>query len=68
VTIVLLDENDNSPQFTTSKYQGKVFGNQTTGMQVVKVTIQYFVESFNRFPAQSIFEYISGNYGTIMSL
>ncbi|XP_056103176.1 protocadherin Fat 1-like isoform X1 [Rhinichthys klamathensis goyatoka] len=37
VTIVLLDENDNSPQFTTSKYQGKVFGNQTTGMQVVKV-------------------------------
>ncbi|XP_077102018.1 protocadherin Fat 4-like [Siphateles boraxobius] len=37
VTIVLLDENDNSPQFTTSKYQGKVFGNQTTGMLVVKV-------------------------------
>ncbi|XP_048052026.1 protocadherin Fat 4-like [Megalobrama amblycephala] len=37
VTIVLLDENDNSPQFTTSKYQGKVYGNQTVGMQVVKV-------------------------------
>ncbi|KTF99996.1 hypothetical protein cypCar_00023246, partial [Cyprinus carpio] len=37
VTIVLLDENDNSPQFTTSKYEGKVFSNQTIGMQVVKV-------------------------------
>ncbi|XP_016396188.1 protocadherin Fat 4 [Sinocyclocheilus rhinocerous] len=37
VTIVLLDENDNSPQFTTSKYEGKVFSNQTAGMQVVKV-------------------------------
>ncbi|XP_042573254.1 protocadherin Fat 1-like isoform X3 [Cyprinus carpio] len=37
VTIVLLDENDNSPQFTTSKYEGKVFSNQTVGMQVVKV-------------------------------
>ncbi|XP_043094019.1 protocadherin Fat 1-like [Puntigrus tetrazona] len=37
VTIVLLDENDNSPQFTASKYEGKVFSNQTAGMQVVKV-------------------------------
>ncbi|XP_016139838.1 protocadherin-1-like [Sinocyclocheilus grahami] len=37
VTIVLLDENDNSPQFTTPKYEGKVFSNQTSGMQVVKV-------------------------------
>ncbi|XP_067260893.1 cadherin-related family member 1-like [Chanodichthys erythropterus] len=37
VTIILLDENDNSPQFTTSKYQGNVYGNQTVGMQVVKV-------------------------------
>ncbi|XP_016145400.1 protocadherin beta-11-like [Sinocyclocheilus grahami] len=37
VTIVLLDENDNSPQFTTSNYEGKVFSNQTAGMQVVKV-------------------------------
>ncbi|XP_051751356.1 protocadherin Fat 4-like isoform X3 [Ctenopharyngodon idella] len=37
VTIILLDENDNSPQFTTSKYQGNVYGNQTIGMQVVKV-------------------------------
>ncbi|XP_059410729.1 protocadherin Fat 1-like isoform X3 [Carassius carassius] len=37
VTITLLDENDNSPQFTTSSYEGKVFSNQTVGMQVVKV-------------------------------
>ncbi|XP_052462720.1 protocadherin Fat 1-like isoform X1 [Carassius gibelio] len=37
VTIVLLDENDNSPRFTTSNYEGKVFSNQTVGMQVVKV-------------------------------
>ncbi|XP_026118590.1 protocadherin Fat 1 isoform X2 [Carassius auratus] len=37
VTITLLDENDNSPQFTTSSYEGKVFSNQTVGMQVVQV-------------------------------
>ncbi|XP_050973885.1 protocadherin beta-12-like [Labeo rohita] len=37
VTIVLLDENDNSPQFTTSQYEGKVFSNQSIGMHVVKV-------------------------------
>lgn len=55
VTIVLLDENDNSPQFTTSKYEGKVFSNQTVGMQVVKVMNHCFVESFKCFPAQSIF-------------
>ncbi|KAK2909309.1 hypothetical protein Q8A67_005146 [Cirrhinus molitorella] len=58
VTIVLLDENDNSPQFTTSKYEGKVFSNQTIGMPVVKVEatdldegpngeISYFIEFGN---------------------
>ncbi|KAI7810617.1 putative protocadherin Fat 3-like [Triplophysa rosa] len=37
VNIILLDENDNSPQFTMAKYEGKVYSNQTTEMLVVKV-------------------------------
>ncbi|KAM4594440.1 protocadherin Fat 4 [Fundulus diaphanus] len=37
VAINLLDENDNSPIFSSSKYEGSVFGNQTVGMLVVKV-------------------------------
>nr|XP_046231654.1 cadherin-23 isoform X2 [Scatophagus argus] len=37
VNITLLDENDNSPEFTSSKYESKVFTNQTEGMLLVKV-------------------------------
>ncbi|XP_008416259.1 protein dachsous [Poecilia reticulata] len=37
VTINLLDENDNSPEFSSSMYEGQVFKNQTVGMLVVKV-------------------------------
>ncbi|KAL2086494.1 hypothetical protein ACEWY4_017553 [Coilia grayii] len=37
VNITLLDANDNSPQFGSAKYEGKVFSNQTVGMLVVKV-------------------------------
>ncbi|XP_063064674.1 protocadherin Fat 4 [Engraulis encrasicolus] len=37
VVITLSDVNDNSPQFSSSKYEGKVFSNQTVGMNVVKV-------------------------------
>ncbi|XP_070771479.1 protocadherin Fat 4 [Enoplosus armatus] len=37
VNITLLDENDNSPKFTSSKYESKVFTNQTEGMLLVKV-------------------------------
>ncbi|XP_053332588.1 cadherin-23 [Clarias gariepinus] len=37
VFIFLLDENDNSPVFGSSKYEGKVFLNDTVGTQVVKV-------------------------------
>ncbi|XP_022623412.1 cadherin EGF LAG seven-pass G-type receptor 2-like, partial [Seriola dumerili] len=37
VNITLLDENDNSPEFTSSKYASKVFTNQTEGMLLVKV-------------------------------
>ncbi|XP_070684047.1 protein dachsous, partial [Pempheris klunzingeri] len=37
VNITLLDENDNSPEFTSSKYESKIFTNQTEGMLVVKV-------------------------------
>ncbi|XP_041840144.1 protocadherin Fat 4 [Melanotaenia boesemani] len=37
VTVSLLDENDNSPTFTSSSYDGKVYVNQTVGMLVVQV-------------------------------
>ncbi|XP_056312427.1 protocadherin Fat 1-like isoform X2 [Danio aesculapii] len=58
VTIILLDENDNSPQFTDSEYEGKVYTDQTVGMEVVKVEatdldegpnaeISYFIEFGN---------------------
>lgn len=37
VNVTLLDENDNSPKFSRSKYESKVFTNQTEGMLIVKV-------------------------------
>ncbi|KAM6941222.1 protocadherin Fat 4 [Lycodopsis pacificus] len=37
VNVTLLDENDNSPAFTSSEYEGKVFANQTVGEQLVQV-------------------------------
>ncbi|XP_044201132.1 protocadherin Fat 4-like [Thunnus albacares] len=37
VSVTLLDENDNSPAFSSSKYEGKVFANQTVGMLLVQV-------------------------------
>ncbi|KAK6300316.1 hypothetical protein J4Q44_G00284140 [Coregonus suidteri] len=37
VNVTLLDENDNSPQFKSSRYEGKVFKNQTVGMLVTQV-------------------------------
>ncbi|XP_034400280.1 protocadherin Fat 4 [Cyclopterus lumpus] len=37
VNVTLLDENDNSPAFTSNAYKGKVFANQTVGMQLVQV-------------------------------
>ncbi|KAM8771994.1 cadherin-23-like isoform 2-T2 [Acanthopagrus schlegelii] len=37
VSVTLLDENDNSPVFTSNKYEGKVFANQTVGMLLVQV-------------------------------
>ncbi|XP_071359727.1 protocadherin Fat 4 isoform X2 [Trachinotus anak] len=37
VSVTLLDVNDNSPEFTSSKYEGKVFANQTVGMLLVQV-------------------------------
>ncbi|XP_044045435.1 protocadherin Fat 4 [Siniperca chuatsi] len=37
VNVTLLDVNDNSPKFTSSKYESKVFTNQTEGMLLVKV-------------------------------
>ncbi|XP_029297871.1 cadherin EGF LAG seven-pass G-type receptor 2-like [Cottoperca gobio] len=37
VRVTLLDENDNSPAFTSNKYEGKVFANQTEGMSLVQV-------------------------------
>ncbi|XP_020495271.2 protocadherin Fat 4 [Labrus bergylta] len=37
VHVTLSDENDNSPTFTSSKYEGKVFANQTEGMLLVQV-------------------------------
>ncbi|XP_032372416.1 protocadherin-16 [Etheostoma spectabile] len=37
VSVSLLDENDNSPAFTSKTYEGKVFANQTVGMSLVQV-------------------------------
>ncbi|KAM3624462.1 uncharacterized protein V6R79_023812 [Siganus canaliculatus] len=37
VTVTLLDENDNNPVFTSKEYQGKVFANQTEGMELLQV-------------------------------
>lgn len=37
VNVTLLDENDNSPKFTSSKYETKLFPNQTEDMLLVKV-------------------------------
>ncbi|KAI4888420.1 hypothetical protein NFI96_021809 [Prochilodus magdalenae] len=37
VSITLSDENDNTPEFGLPKYEGKVFTNQTVGMDIVKV-------------------------------
>uniref|UniRef100_A0A4W5MPG5 Cadherin domain-containing protein n=2 Tax=Hucho hucho TaxID=62062 RepID=A0A4W5MPG5_9TELE len=37
VNVTLLDENDNSPQFKSARYEGKVFKNQTVGMLVTQV-------------------------------
>lgn len=37
VSVTLLDENDNSPSFNSSKYEGKVFADQTVGMLLVQV-------------------------------
>ncbi|XP_030290590.1 cadherin EGF LAG seven-pass G-type receptor 2-like [Sparus aurata] len=37
VNVTLLDENDNSPVFTSDTYEGKVFANQTEGMLLVQV-------------------------------
>ncbi|KAL1006109.1 hypothetical protein UPYG_G00067980 [Umbra pygmaea] len=37
VNVTLLDENDNSPIFGSSKYEGKVFKNQTVGMYITQV-------------------------------
>lgn len=38
VRVTLVDENDNSPAFTSNKYDGKVFANQTVGMLLVQVS------------------------------
>lgn len=37
VKVTLLDENDNSPEFTSNRYSGKVYSNQTEGMVLLKV-------------------------------
>ncbi|XP_051241011.1 protein dachsous isoform X1 [Dicentrarchus labrax] len=37
VSVTLLDENDNSPEFTSDSYEGKVFANQTLEMLLVQV-------------------------------
>ncbi|CAG5946960.1 unnamed protein product [Menidia menidia] len=37
VSVTLLDENDNSPVFTSDTYDGKVFANQTVGMLLIQV-------------------------------
>lgn len=38
VNVTLLDENDNSPVFSSDTYEGKVFANQTEGMLLVQVS------------------------------
>lgn len=38
VHVTLLDENDNSPTFSRTTYEGKVFANQTVGMVLVQVS------------------------------
>lgn len=40
VSVTLLDENDNSPTFTSSKYEGKVFANQTVDLMLVQVVAE----------------------------
>ncbi|XP_037327747.2 protocadherin Fat 4 [Pungitius pungitius] len=58
VNVTLLDENDNSPSFSSKTYEGKVFANQTVGMQLVQVKaedpdagvngqIKYFIDFGN---------------------
>ncbi|TSK18033.1 Protocadherin Fat 4 [Bagarius yarrelli] len=58
VTIILSDENDNTPVFRSGKYEGKVSRDQTVGMLVVKVEatdldegpngeIRYFIDFGN---------------------
>lgn len=39
VHVTLLDENDNSPTFSRTSYEGKVFANQTVGMVLVQVSL-----------------------------
>ncbi|KAA0721886.1 Protocadherin Fat 4 FAT tumor suppressor -like protein 4 [Triplophysa tibetana] len=75
VNVILMDENDNSPRFTSAKYEGKVYSNQTTGMPVVKVEaadldegpngeISYAIEFGNE---EGYFD-IDGNTGEITLL
>ena len=51
VNVTLLDENDNTPLFGSSKYEGKVFRNQTEGMLVVTVRTQR-VDSLSKLGPQ----------------
>lgn len=43
VRVTLVDENDNSPAFTSNKYDGAVFANQTLGMLLVQVSYWMFL-------------------------
>lgn len=43
VHVALVDENDNSPAFTSNKYNGAVFANQTVGMLLVQVSYWMFL-------------------------
>ncbi|XP_034543326.1 cadherin-23-like [Notolabrus celidotus] len=40
INVTLLDENDNSPVFTSDTYEGKVFANQTVGLLLVQVNAE----------------------------
>ncbi|XP_041642272.1 protocadherin Fat 4 [Cheilinus undulatus] len=40
VEVDFLDENDNSPKFSSDTYEGKVFANQTEGMLLVQVNAE----------------------------